>query len=96
MGLHGEGSMTGWALVIDVSLCGPSSLLMSTFAPTLVAGLGPETGLPACCRSLWYFAHQVGTTYEAEEAPSVLPESTNAARSAPATSKTPTRLRRCK
>src|SRR6266566_7163410 len=50
------------SIVIEVSLCGPSSLETSTFAPTVgdelhVGELGPLV----CFSSVWYLAHQVGT-----------------------------------
>ena len=59
-------------IAIDVSLCGPASLLASTFAPTDNGEVTENGELPFSKR--WYFAHHVGWVYE--EAASAVPAPT--------------------
>jgi hypothetical protein len=48
-------------VAIDVSLCGPSSLLTSTFAPTLMLpDEVPRAGVKPGAETTSYFCHHVG------------------------------------
>ena len=46
--------------VMEVSLCGVSSLLTSTLVPTVREPLGEVPGEVGCFSSCWYLAHHVG------------------------------------
>jgi hypothetical protein len=69
-------------IAIEVSLCGPSSLLASTFVRTDNGELTENGELPFS--SFWYFAHQVGWVYEDAASADPAPTATTIAAIKPA------------